>query len=188
MEVTAKLRFLRMSPHKVRLVANMVRGLPVDKAESQLEFSSKNAALPLKKLLLSAVANAENNNKLSKENLFIKQIFVNEGPALKRWRPRAFGRASELKKRSSHITVIVEELKKGQLKKRTIKTKKDEIKKELAKKSVKVKQEVVDFKAVKHESKFDKQGAGPDEKAEEKRKPAFSFKNIKDKFTRRIGE
>lgn len=109
MEVRAKLRFLKISPPKVRLVVDIVRGLPISEAEAQLQFMNKKAALPVLKLIRSAAANAENNHKLKKEDLYIKRIMVDQGPTLHRWRPRAYGRAAPIRKRSSHVTVIVED-------------------------------------------------------------------------------
>ncbi len=109
MDVTAKLSYLRMSDRKVRLVANLVRGLDVEPAENQLRFSSKRAAHPLMKLLHSAAANAVNNNKLKKEELYIKTITVDQGPSLKRFRPRAFGTAAPIKKHSCHVTIVLSE-------------------------------------------------------------------------------
>jgi large subunit ribosomal protein L22 len=96
-----------MSPRKIRLVAGLIRGLDVAKAESQLGFSVKAAARPVLKLLRSAIANAEHNHKLEREGLYIKVITVDGGPMLKRWRARAFGRAAPIRKRTSHITIIL---------------------------------------------------------------------------------
>jgi len=107
MEVTAKARYIRMSPRKVRLVAGLVRGADVARAEAQLGLLNKAAALPVLKLLRSAIANAEHNNKLEREGLFIKSITVDGGPVLRRWRPRAFGRAAPIRKRTSHITIVL---------------------------------------------------------------------------------
>jgi len=109
MEVTAKLKFIRVSPKKVRLPAGLIRGLDVEKALMQLQFSKKNAALSLSKLLKSAIANAEENEDLKRNNLFVKEITVDGGPSLKRWMPKAMGRATPLVKRSSHITVVLAE-------------------------------------------------------------------------------
>lgn len=106
-QTKAQLRFLRMSPQKVRLVAGLIRGLSVDKALDQLKFSGKQAALPVKKLLESAVANAKHNDNAKEETLKVETIFVNEGSTLRRWMPRAMGRATPLRKRSSHITIIL---------------------------------------------------------------------------------
>ena len=105
----AKLKNLRMSPRKVRLVAGLVRGLMVEEAEKQLRFSTKKAAETILKLLHSAVANAKQNDDLEKENLYIAKIIVDGGRPLKRWRPRAMGRASQILKRTSHITLSLEQ-------------------------------------------------------------------------------
>lgn len=110
MEVKAKLNGLRMSPRKVRLVAGLVRGKKVAPALDQLTFSPKWSSLPLAKLLKSAIANAKNNFGLSEDNLFIKTLTVDGGPTLKRWMPRAQGRATPLNKRTSHITITLAEL------------------------------------------------------------------------------
>lgn len=107
-EVTAKLSKLQMSPRKVRLVADLVRGLPVEEAKVQLAFSHKDAAKPIHKLLNSAIANADHNFQIDPSSLRIKTIMVNEGPTLKRFMPRAFGRATTLRKRMSHITIVLE--------------------------------------------------------------------------------
>lgn len=109
MEVKAYARHIRMSPRKVRLVADLVRGLDVGAALSQLKFYRKAAARPVMKLINSAVANAEHNFKLSSDALFIKKITVDGGPVLKRWRARAFGRAADIKKRTAHISVVLDE-------------------------------------------------------------------------------
>jgi len=110
-EVRAKLNYLRQSPRKVRLLVDLIRHLPVETALQQLTFSSKRAARPLSKLLKSAIANAENNHHLAKDNLFIKEIRVDQGPVLKRWRARAMGRAAAIRKRTSHILLILAEIK-----------------------------------------------------------------------------
>lgn len=107
MEIKAKLKHLRIAPKKVRLVANLIKGLPVLEAEQQLQFCRKISALPLSKLLKSAIANAVNNNHLAKEDLYVKSLIVNEGFALKRWKPRAMGRANMIKKRASHVSLVL---------------------------------------------------------------------------------
>ena len=107
MEVKAQLKYLRQSPRKVRLVADTVRGKSISEATAKLRFASKTAASPLQKLLASAVANAQHNFKLDKGNLFIKSIRVDQGSVLKRYRPRAFGRAAPIRKKTSHITIIL---------------------------------------------------------------------------------
>jgi len=106
-ETKAQLNFLRMSPQKVRLIAGLIRGLNVSDALTQLTFSGKRAAHPVKKLLESAIANARHNHNAKEETLKIETIFVNEGPTLRRWMPRAMGRATPLRKRSSHITIVL---------------------------------------------------------------------------------
>lgn len=186
------MRFLRIAPRKVRLVADLIRSKTVVAAESQLLFLSKGSARPMLKLLNSAVANAENNFKLKKDNLFIKRIMVDEGPKLKRWRPRAFGRATPILKRSSHITIILDELKVTPPKtkvKGKIKTVKSVAKSSVHTTPTKEKETarpVVDFKEIKHESKGKTEILTKPE--EQKKKSFLDFKNIKDKFTRRLGE
>lgn len=109
MEVAAKLRFARISPQKCRLVADQIRGLPVDKALNILAFSPKKGAAMLKKVLESAIANAEHNEGADVDELCIKSVFVDQGPTMKRIMPRAKGRANRILKRTSHITVAVGE-------------------------------------------------------------------------------
>ncbi|PIR81083.1 50S ribosomal protein L22 [Candidatus Kuenenbacteria bacterium CG10_big_fil_rev_8_21_14_0_10_39_14] len=111
METTAKLRYLRMSPRKVRLVVDAIRGVSVEQALARLKFSDKRAVQPVAKLLNSAIANAEHNQDLKRDNLLIKEIKVDEGPVLKRWRSRAFGRAAGIQKRTSHISIVLSEIK-----------------------------------------------------------------------------
>jgi len=120
MEVKAHTRHLRMSPRKVRLVVDAVRGMAVEPALAQLTFMSRAAARPVKKLLESAIANAEHNFKLDREGLYIKAALVNQGPTLKRWRPRAMGAAAPILKRTSHVTLVLDS-KTGAKKKETVK-------------------------------------------------------------------
>jgi len=110
MSITAKLRYLRIAPRKVRLTADLIRGKKVQEALNQLQFITKRAALPLTKLLKSAMANARNNFGLEEGNLYISKITVDEGPKLKRWMPRARGRVTEIQKKTSHITLILDEI------------------------------------------------------------------------------
>jgi large subunit ribosomal protein L22 len=110
-EVKAKLNHFRVSPRKVRLVADLVKGLPVDAAIRQLAFSNKRSGAALLKLLKSAVSNAKNNLHLSSENLYIKEFRVDEGPVFKRYMPRARGRATAIRKKTSHISLILDEMK-----------------------------------------------------------------------------
>ena len=103
----AVLRNAHMSAYKVREVLDLVRGLPVHEAADILRFSDRDAARAVGKLLASAVANAENNDELDPESLFVSACYADEGTTAKRWRPRARGRATRIRKRTSHITVIV---------------------------------------------------------------------------------
>ncbi|AJM72142.1 MULTISPECIES: 50S ribosomal protein L22 [Mycoplasma] len=107
MEAKAKLSMIRISPRKVRLVADTIRNKPVANAIAILQNTNKDAVEPVLKLLNSAIANAVNNNGMDADKLFVKTIFVNEGPTLKRFRPRAHGRAYEILKRTSHIVIVV---------------------------------------------------------------------------------
>ena len=107
MNATAKLKGARISAQKVRLVADQVRGMPVEKAEQLLAFSTKKAARIMKKVLLSAIANAEHNDGADIDELSISAIMVDEGPTLKRGRARAKGRGTQILKRTSHITLTV---------------------------------------------------------------------------------
>ena len=109
MEVRATAKYIRTSPRKVKLVADAVRGRPVPEALAALGLMPQIAAYEVAKVVKSAAANAENNYGMSPSDLYVVRVLANEGPTLKRWRPRAHGRVSPLLKRSSHITVIVDE-------------------------------------------------------------------------------
>jgi len=139
-QATAKLRHLRMAPRKVRLVVDLIRGMKVAEAMVQLDRLHKDAVRPIKKLLESGVANAKNNHNLKEETLVIITAFVDGGPTLHRWKPRAMGRAAPIRKRTSHITLVLEgevEEKKKKAKQKVEKkeSKKEEIKKETVKTS-----------------------------------------------------
>jgi len=108
-QVIAKLKYLHIAPRKVRLVATAIKGLSVNEAEAQLLFRTQRSSGPLLKLLRSAIANAKNNMKMNPDALFVKSIAVDQGPMLKRFLPRAQGRATELQKKMSHITIVLEE-------------------------------------------------------------------------------
>lgn len=108
MPVIAKLRYLRIAPRKVRLVADLIRKKSVEEAQNILNFTQKRTALPLLKLLKSAIANARHNFGLEEPNLYISKITVDEGPKLKRWMPRARGQTSEIQKKTSHVTLILD--------------------------------------------------------------------------------
>ena len=108
-EVKAQLRYLRVAPRKVRLVADAVRGLPVQEALDLLAFARKSAAIDIRKLISSAVANADQKGGIDVDNLIVKTLFVDQGPIIRRSLPRARGSASRINKKTSHITVVLEE-------------------------------------------------------------------------------
>lgn len=105
----AQLNYLKIAPRKVRFVADLIKGLSVSEAEAQLIFNRRRPSEALLKLLRSAVANAVNNQKMNKDTLVVKSIFVNQGPMLKRFLPRAMGRATPIQKKSSHVVITLEE-------------------------------------------------------------------------------
>ncbi|MEA2009420.1 MAG: 50S ribosomal protein L22 [Actinomycetota bacterium] len=107
MKTQAKARHVRQSPYKVRRVLDLVRGLPVDEARVVLKHTQRRAADPILKCLDSAIANAEHNLAADSEELVVSEAYADEGPTLKRWRPRARGRATRIRKRTSHITIVV---------------------------------------------------------------------------------
>lgn len=113
MESRAVARFVRISPGKVRLVADLVRGKDVEEALSILQFTPRRGARLLDKVLRSAVANAQYNHDLDPDALYVKRAYADEGPTMRRFRPRARGQAFPIRKRTSHITVVVEERKGG---------------------------------------------------------------------------
>jgi large subunit ribosomal protein L22 len=109
MEARAVARYVRISPQKAGLIMDEVRGKKVDEALQALSFSPKKGARLLKKLIKSAVANAEANKDIDVDTLFIKRLYADQGPVMKRFRPRAMGRATRIRKRTSHLTVILDE-------------------------------------------------------------------------------
>jgi len=109
METTAKARYVRIAPRKVRIVMDMVRGKPVEEALQTLGLVRKAASPVIAKVIRSALANAENNFHMSTDGLVITKACVDEGPTMKRFLPRAMGRATTVRKRTSHITVVLSE-------------------------------------------------------------------------------
>jgi large subunit ribosomal protein L22 len=107
MEARAQARYVRVTPMKARRVVDLIRGLPAAEAQSVLQFAPQSASEPVGKVLNSAIANAANNKNLDPAGLFVKEAFVDEGPTMKRFQPRAQGRAFRIRKRTSHITVVV---------------------------------------------------------------------------------
>ena len=107
MQVTSKLRYAHISPQKCRLVADVVRGKPVGNAINTLKYMPKKGAELVRKVLESAVANAEHNHELVGEDLYVKAVHADEGPTIRRFRPRAMGRATKIRKRTSHLTILL---------------------------------------------------------------------------------
>lgn len=108
-EARATLKFARISSRKVKIVADLIRGKDVDEALAIMKFTPKASSEVLEKLLKSAIANAENNHDMKHENLYVAEIFANQGPTLKRIRPAAKGSAVRIRKRTSHITIVLRE-------------------------------------------------------------------------------
>jgi large subunit ribosomal protein L22 len=109
MGARAQARYVRVTPMKARRVVDLIRGMKADEAAAVLRFTPQAAAEPVRKVLESAMANAENNDGLATDDLYVAAAYVDEGPTMKRFRPRAQGRAYRINKRTSHITVVVEE-------------------------------------------------------------------------------
>lgn len=109
METKAVGKYIRVSPFKARQVADLIRGKDCKEAMAILKYTPKGAAFIVQKVLKSAISNAEHNNNLSEDDLYVSKIFVDEGPTMKRFRPRAMGRATMIRRRTSHITVVVDE-------------------------------------------------------------------------------
>jgi large subunit ribosomal protein L22 len=113
MQAKAVARTVRIAPRKARLVVDLIRGKHVGEAVAILRHTNKAASPIVEKVLKSAIANAEHNYEMDANNLYVTEAYVNEGPTLKRYRPRAMGRASQINKRTSHITIVVSEKKEG---------------------------------------------------------------------------
>jgi large subunit ribosomal protein L22 len=109
METKAVAKYIRISPQKARLVADTIRGMKAEQAVTTLRFMPKKAARIIRKVLESAVANADQGSSVDVDSLYVKKIYIDGGPMLKRFSPRAMGRATRILKRTSHITVIVDE-------------------------------------------------------------------------------
>jgi len=107
-QAKASAKFVRMSPYKVRFVLDLIRGKHVDEARRVLQFTPKAPAHDVTKILNAACANAESTLRVQQDSLFVARCWADEGPTLKRWRPRALGRAYRIRKRTSHITIVVE--------------------------------------------------------------------------------
>jgi large subunit ribosomal protein L22 len=114
MEARAQARYARVTPRKARRVVDLIRGMQAAEAQAVLRFAPQAASEPVYKVLSSAIANAEHNNKLDADTLWVKGAWVDEGPTLKRFRPRSMGRAYRINKRTSHITIVVESRPEGE--------------------------------------------------------------------------
>lgn len=113
MQAQAVARYVRIAPRKASLVLDLIRGKEVGEAIAILRYTPKAASPIIEKVLNSAIANAENNHDMNVDKLIIKEAYANQGPTLKRFRPRAMGRASRINKRTSHITIVLTEKKEG---------------------------------------------------------------------------
>ena len=109
MEAVARARYMRIAPRKARLVADLIRGKSAEQASQILRFTQKRAAPIIKKVLDAAIANAENKGDIDVDTLYVKTIFIDQGPTWKRYRPRAMGRATQIQKKTSHITIVLDE-------------------------------------------------------------------------------
>ncbi len=165
MPVKATAKLIRMSPQKVRLVTRILPGKDVGLAEQELKFLHKGAADPVLALLRSATANAENNFDMEKGNLFVKEVMVNEGPTYKRWRARSRGMAAQIAKRTSHISIVLDEKEPG---KKTSDKKKATAKKADQPKVVKLKSRDEIKKLGKEAAADDKDKKASDQKLDEK--------------------
>src|SRR4030042_3779171 len=170
MKISAKLKNLRISPRKVRLSAGSIKGLDVSDALVQLENTVKRSSPVIGKLLNSAIANAENNFGLDKDNLYVYNIQVEEGTRLKRWLPRAYGRATQLLKRTSNIIITLEERVEG--KGRKSKEQMEKIKKEREETKKKMEKELREQKE--KEEKEIKEKEGVDKFLADKEKPSYA--------------
>ncbi|OGH60195.1 MAG: 50S ribosomal protein L22 [Candidatus Magasanikbacteria bacterium RIFCSPHIGHO2_01_FULL_33_34] len=137
LQTKVTLRKLRVAPRKVRLLIDLIRGMQVNKAIAQLQISSKHSSEPVLKLLKSAIANAKHNHQIKPETLVIKVAFVDGGETLHRWTPKAMGRATPIRKRTSHITLVLEGEVDEKLAKKKIKEKTKGNKENEAKENVK---------------------------------------------------
>jgi large subunit ribosomal protein L22 len=176
MQVKAKARFIHMSPKKVRLVLDVIKGMNVEEAKNQLKFIPKQACQPILKLLNSAIANAKENYNLEKENLYIKEIRADQGPTLKRWMPRARGQAMPIRKRSSHISIVLDQ---GEKSKKIEKKKKEKIEKPQEIKGI-LKKETIE--KIKFQEKIKETGEHKSEPEDVRREAGRRWKEHLDKL------
>ena len=166
MKVIAKMKNLRIAPRKTKLVADLVRGLDTEEALIQLDHCPKKTATYIKKLILSAMANGENNFGIDKKNMYISEIFVGAGPVLKRWMPKAFGRAGRILKRTSQITVVISEKIEGKGRKSP-----EQLEKER-------KARLEEKKKLEKEARKNQEQAEKEEDKEKKKKPSLKSDNV----------
>jgi large subunit ribosomal protein L22 len=167
MKVSATLYNLRTAPRKSKLVADLIKGMDVQVALDQLDSTVKKTSLPLKKLLQSAITNGENNFGLDKNNLYVLDVIVMSGPMLKRWMPKAFGRAGEILKRTSVLKIVLEEREEGKGRKS-----KEQMEKERKKRMEEKKKEEQEKEGeIKEEEKVEKVKAVPEAKVREEKGP-----------------
>lgn len=191
MKVTAELNNLRISPRKVKLVADLIKGMNAIEAVSQLDVAIKKTSGYMQKLLLSAMANAENNFGLSKNNLYVLDAVVGAGPTLKRWMPKAYGRAGQILKRTSKVRIVLEERIEGKdrkSKEQMEKEKAERIKKatqELKKESKKEESKKEDDKTEIKEAKTEKVVDAKAKSGEGTKKGLGEAKSWKNKIFRR---
>lgn len=190
MEVRAKKKYLRISSRKIRLVADLIRGKYVGDAENILNFTQKASAKHVRSLIHSAIASADHNYNLDPSNLYIKEIYVNEGPTLKRFRPRSQGRAYSIFKRTSHIQVVLDE--KDDKKRKTRRVKKIDAKDEKGKKLKKEtlssnKESIVKKVATRQDIKIKDESVEPGNRENEQRKITQEREAKKGRFFRRKG-
>lgn len=189
MKVTAKINNLRIAPRKTQLVADLIRGLDASEALIQLDHCLKKTAPYMKKALLSALANGENNFGLDRNNMYVFAVTANAGPTLKRWMPKAFGRAGRILKRTSKITIVLEERVEGKGRKTKEQMEKEKrARAEEKKKEVRerAKEQEKKEKEEKSENKKDKtENFAKDKAKEEKSKTANKKKGWANKIFRR---
>ncbi len=193
MKVSAKLKNLRMSPRKVRLVTSLVKNLDIEDALIQLDHTVRRSSLPIEKLLKSAIANAENNFGLDRTNLYVCDIQVGEGVKYKRWLPRAFGRATPLLKKSSNIYITLEERVEGKGRKSKEEMEKERKRREEEKKKMEKELREEQDKLAKEKTPFAKAAEGKEEipfrekRAEEEQKKKEKKGWVKRMFQRKAG-
>jgi len=163
MKVKARLKYLRIAPRKTRMVVDLIRRKNVEQAQTILNYAVKKGANPVLKLLNSAVASAKNNFQLDPENLYISEITVDEGPKFKRWMPRSRGMAYEIQKKTSHITIVLDEIVKG---------------KKIKKKAEKPLEQKKDEEKIIDKPKFERELEQPKPKAEKGLNKIFRRKSI----------